>query len=389
MGIPGFYIWLKKNIGYVPKTVYVKKTDTLLFDAKLYMYRYQFAIAYGSQDIEQDIANAIIQSLSQYNVHNITFCNDGSDKISKLKSNTLIKREMGRTQIKKHAEVLEEEIKQEKIQLYLNNENISSIDNNNNIDNNIDNNFNNITTTTTNIDDKNKKRQRDDANDDEKDDISQKHQKLNDEMSNDNKKTNARILTLIEKEAKLERLKRESRGLSTNSSKKILDILQKHGFKCIQCDGEADEDLARLANQYTYVVSEDSDLLIKNVKNLLRGFGKTNQIYNIDDIISKTNITLKQLRYIACLSGCDYTDGIKNIGLNRAYQLIKEHKHINTLLDKCSKQYHIPPDFKELVTQIMNLFETNNNAIQVNELTSEIYTTNNVQPPILLLETTM
>jgi len=303
MGIPGFYPWLKK-IGYVPKQIRVnRQTDRLLVDAKLFMYNLLYGIAADAQNVPELIAQKLTYMFQGYQV---TFCNDGNETISPLKQPTLEERKARRATANQNATILEQEIKEEEIKK----EDKPEIDSNSVKDNSL-------------------KRPREEE-----------------------------LQTPPTKKIKWEKLKRAAREITTQQSKEILSILEKNGFCCIQCSGEADEELVRLASQYTYVLSEDSDLLVRQggIKNLLRGFQKFNLCYNASDILAQAKLNATQLQWMACVNGFDYFEGIKNIGMKRAYDFAKGCESEDMLLRRLRQsKYSIPPDFQDTLRGVMSV----------------------------------
>jgi exonuclease-1 len=98
---------------------------------------------------------------------------------------------------------------------------------------------------------------------------------------------------------------------------------------------EADSQLVYLERQglISGIVSEDSDLLVFGAKRLLTKMDQHGQCIEINrrDFcavreISLTDWTDREFRHMAILSGCDYLDGVNNVGLKTAYRLIRKHK---------------------------------------------------------------
>jgi 5'-3' exonuclease len=91
-------------------------------------------------------------------------------------------------------------------------------------------------------------------------------------------------------EESIEKKARVARGVSFELSSEVLRILREdRGYKTLQCEGEADAVLIQLSRFFTYVVSEDSDLLIGGVNNLLRGIKTQNLLYSASDILKQLN----------------------------------------------------------------------------------------------------
>lgn len=251
---------------YVPKEIKILETDSLLVDTKLLIHK----IAYNVDSSTNDLAQAIFDQIKEYfHIYkSVTFVNDGNITTSILKMKTRAKR----AESKKKRE--EKAIYQENL-----------------------------------LTDFVKKR------------------KLMDEdetISFHNDALENQIRSSIEK------CKRQKRDITTDLTVDILVKLKEYGYKTLQCSGEADGSLVKLASQYNYVISEDSDLLICGVNNMVRFFGTQNLLYyNVCEFLNRTP---SQLISIAALSGCDYTDGLFKVGPVKAEKLILKFKTLDEFL---------------------------------------------------------
>ena len=96
---------------------------------------------------------------------------------------------------------------------------------------------------------------------------------------------------------------------------------------------EADAQLAYLykIGKVSVVMTEDSDLLAFGVKKCFFKLNHTGTGYEIDidelrtvQELNFSNFTLDMLLITCILSGCDYLESIKGIGLKKAHKLIYE-----------------------------------------------------------------
>ncbi len=151
--------------------------------------------------------------------------------------------------------------------------------------------------------------------------------------------TTVETCVTIEEAELLDKMQRGSRSISTEFSKKVLELLHtEHGFDVLQCKGEADPILSLEAHKFTHLVTEDGDLLIRGV-NILRGFPKNPETYCSKSILKAANITKKQLREMACMASCDYCpDGLKSVGMPTAHALILKHHSLENILRKTTDQ---------------------------------------------------
>jgi exonuclease-1 len=115
----------------------------------------------------------------------------------------------------------------------------------------------------------------------------------------------------------------------------LIEELKKAEVPYLVAPYEADAQLVYLERQslITGIVSEDSDLLVFGAKRLLTKLDQHGQCVEINrrDFcavreISLTGWTDNEFRHMAILSGCDYLEGVSNIGLKTAYRLIRKHK---------------------------------------------------------------
>ena len=332
MGVTGFYEWLK-NKGYEPKTAILTADNSFVVDAKLMMYKIGSQIPFSCQNLALEIAKCMDNNFARFEKEKVCFVNDGIEKITKLKCSTAEKRKRKR---------------QEQQDKYT----VDKV------------NFEEL------------KAQRQDKDPEKK--------QLHDD------------LMFIQQEEKLERQARYARGISTQLSMDVLEILKSYGYKTLQSCAEADPVIALMALNFDYVVSEDSDFLIYGVKNLLRHFGSKNLVFNIDEILeqvenfnikinltkhqqtSKTigkksssskkfiikylnpKISLLQLKEMACISGCDYSDGLNGIGMATAEKLLCKHGTIENMIKNFTKEElekHAPCcNFIEIVNAVCQLF---------------------------------
>ncbi|KAH6623508.1 hypothetical protein F5144DRAFT_595660 [Chaetomium tenue] len=115
----------------------------------------------------------------------------------------------------------------------------------------------------------------------------------------------------------------------------LIEELKKADVPYVVAPYEADSQMVYLERQglISGIVSEDSDLLVFGAKRLLTKMDQHGHCIEINrrDFcavreISLTGWTDNEFRHMAILSGCDYLDGVNNIGLKTAYRLIRKHK---------------------------------------------------------------
>ena len=123
---------------------------------------------------------------------------------------------------------------------------------------------------------------------------------------------------------------------------------------------EADSQLAYmfLSNRAQVVITEDSDLMVFGVTRCIFKMDKAGNGLEIDlDNLSKvtelnfSTFSDDMFLKMAVLSGCDYLESIKGIGLKKAHKMILEQKNgdIRPILEKITKdgKLEIPEAYAE------------------------------------------
>ncbi|CAK7266738.1 Rad2 nuclease [Sporothrix epigloea] len=121
----------------------------------------------------------------------------------------------------------------------------------------------------------------------------------------------------------------------------LIEELKKLGLPYIVAPYEADAQMVYLERQgiVSGILSEDSDLLVFGAKRLLTKLDMQGRCIEINRRefcacreISLTDFSDTNFRHMAILSGCDYLEGIGNIGLKTAYRMIRKHKSIEKVV---------------------------------------------------------
>lgn len=115
----------------------------------------------------------------------------------------------------------------------------------------------------------------------------------------------------------------------------LIEELKKEGVPYVVAPYEADAQLVYLERHgiITGIITEDSDLLVFGAKRLLTKLDPYGQCVEVNrrDFcavreISLTGWTDDQFRQMAIFSGCDYLEGVGNIGLKTAYRMLRKYK---------------------------------------------------------------
>ncbi|EFX03726.1 exodeoxyribonuclease 1 [Grosmannia clavigera kw1407] len=121
----------------------------------------------------------------------------------------------------------------------------------------------------------------------------------------------------------------------------VIEELKKLGLPYIVAPYEADAQMVYLEREglVSGILSEDSDLLVFGAKRLLTKMDMQGHCIEINrrDFcacreISLTDWTDREFRHMAILSGCDYLEGIGNLGLKTAYRMIRKHKTVEKVV---------------------------------------------------------
>lgn len=80
------------------------------------------------------------------------------------------------------------------------------------------------------------------------------------------------------------------------------------------------------------VVTEDSDVFLFGGRNIYRGLFQENiKYYSMGGIEKKLHLTREKLILFALMLGCDYTEGVKGIGIVNAMEILKIHEEFGGL----------------------------------------------------------
>ncbi|XP_953184.1 endonuclease (xp-g/RAD2 homologue), putative [Theileria annulata] len=117
----------------------------------------------------------------------------------------------------------------------------------------------------------------------------------------------------------------------------IHKLLDHFGVPYIVAPSEAESQCAYMnrSGKCYAVISDDSDSLVFGAKCLLKNFynDKVFELYKLDRIRRELGIGRKQLALIAIICGCDYTNGVKGIGIVNALEVIKAYPTFEDLYD--------------------------------------------------------
>jgi len=180
----------------------------------------------------------------------------------------------------------------------------------------------------------------------------------------------------------------KSIDVTPSMARSVINYLKSENIKYIVAPYEADPQMIYLEKLGLVqgILSEDSDLLIFGAQCLLtklNDFGECIEI-NRDNFKKCKAVPIglmndSQLRMVACLSGCDYTNGIPNVGIVTAFKLVKRYSNMH----KCLMSLKL-----EGKTSVPNGFEMEYKKADIsfqyqrvfNPITNQISTLNEIPP---------
>merc|ERR1719421_2712244 len=86
------------------------------------------------------------------------------------------------------------------------------------------------------------------------------------------------------------------------------------------------------------------------LKRMASTFANDGKVIEIDaeKILEESGLTYEQFVDVCILCGCDYCDSIRGIGPKKAFQLIKQHNNIETMLQHLDRQkYDVPANWND------------------------------------------
>ena len=125
----------------------------------------------------------------------------------------------------------------------------------------------------------------------------------------------------------------------TDDAKKLIKLL---GIPVIEAPSEAEATCSVLAKDKKVfaAATEDMDTLCFGCPVLIRELsGKEENVTEIklDEVLSGLGLTMDEFVDLCILCGCDYCERIEGIGCIKAYQLIKEYKTIEKVIEYADK----------------------------------------------------
>lgn len=139
----------------------------------------------------------------------------------------------------------------------------------------------------------------------------------------------------------------------------LTEMLKAQRIPFVVAPYEADAQLVYLekAGYVTGIISEDSDLMVYGAQMLVTKLDPTGGCVTVDgsrissctELELGSEVPIEYLRYMAILSGCDYCDGVPNVGLKRAARYIRRWQTPEAIIKALRMDgYNPSPDFLEI-----------------------------------------
>jgi flap endonuclease-1 len=100
------------------------------------------------------------------------------------------------------------------------------------------------------------------------------------------------------------------------------------------------------------VVTDDYDALVylctlaSGKGRMVIGLNRPNIVeYDVKDMLREIQLEPLQFVDVCILSGCDFCNKIGGVACNRAFQLVTEHKNIETILENLDDKFVVPGVF--------------------------------------------
>ena len=138
-----------------------------------------------------------------------------------------------------------------------------------------------------------------------------------------------------EENESLRQIKRKMTYITYENITDIQNLIEFYGMKYMVAHGEADRLCASLVlkKKVYAVLTEDMDLFALGCPNVLRYISLTNHTYlsyDLNKILKKLEITLKDFQYLCVLSGNDYYKTNKNIfNYLKLYKRYRKNQKVN------------------------------------------------------------
>ncbi|CBZ53997.1 putative RAD2 endonuclease [Neospora caninum Liverpool] len=131
-------------------------------------------------------------------------------------------------------------------------------------------------------------------------------------------------------------LQQQTGNVTERMKDQVVALLRAFGVPFVTAPGEAEATAAYFTaqNLADAVISDDSDALVFGAREIYRNFfenKKSVEMYEASFIAHKLGLDQQQLILLAMLLGCDYTLGVKGIGIVNAVEVLRAYPSLDAL----------------------------------------------------------
>jgi flap endonuclease-1 len=154
--------------------------------------------------------------------------------------------------------------------------------------------------------------------------------------------------------------------------KQLLDLM---GVSYVQANGEAEAYASEMCRQgmVDYVVTEDMDTLAFGCPKMIRTCLDRSikrpdiiSILDLEEVMKGFSMNYEQFVDLCILCGCDYCSNIPRIGNKGAFNLIKKHESIESILPLVK---NVPEDYETNYKESRRLFTMYHGTLDMQQLT--------------------
>ena len=161
---------------------------------------------------------------------------------------------------------------------------------------------------------------------------------------------------------KMNELRNQIVKVTMDQTLEVKELLTILGIPVIQSPGDAEKTCGYLQGKglVHYTVTDDTDAFTFNIKKVIKfkQTGKCLNIWDLDIMLRKLDLNYNEFVDLCILAGCDYCPTIPRIGIISAFNLIKTHRNIETIL-KNNPHLNLPDKYLEQFYSSRKIFMNN------------------------------
>lgn len=151
--------------------------------------------------------------------------------------------------------------------------------------------------------------------------------------------------------AEIRKYEKQVTSLTPNDVSAVRRMFEVLGVPYIDAPAEAEAQCSYLAKEglVDFVASEDTDCFPFHCPKLVRHFNISSHkaciVVTLHKILEGFEMSYEQFVDLCILVGCDFAEYIPRIGPKTAYNLIKQHGNIETVLENIGTKYAVPENW--------------------------------------------